>query len=157
MTMRGRPPKPTRLRLLEGNPGKRPINENEPRPRQRQRIPSPPAGLGEEGAKEWRRLGPELVRLGLLTNLDITAFHAYCDTFERWVQYSREAKKAPLIQTPNGHLQQSPYVSMANRAFYMLNQSLARFGMDPASRSRIAVDPADRDDDELSKWLYGTG
>ena len=153
MTM-GRPPKPTRLRLLEGNPGKRPINENEPRPWQRQRIPSPPDDLGDVGAKEWRRRGPELTRLGLLTNLDLTAFHLYCDTYERWVQASREAKRIPLITTPGGVIRPNPYVAMANRLFYMVNQSLARFGMDPSSRSRIAVDPNDREDDDLSEFLY---
>ena len=29
----GRPPKPTYLKVLEGNPGKRPLNENEPKPK----------------------------------------------------------------------------------------------------------------------------
>ena len=32
MAIRGRKPKPTALKLLEGNPGKRPINEHEPVP-----------------------------------------------------------------------------------------------------------------------------
>ena len=30
--MRGRRPKPTRLKLLTGNPGKRPLNDDEPQP-----------------------------------------------------------------------------------------------------------------------------
>jgi hypothetical protein len=30
--MRGRRPKPTRLKMLTGNPGKRPLNNDEPRP-----------------------------------------------------------------------------------------------------------------------------
>ena len=30
MATRGRKPKPTALQVLEGNPGKRPLNENEP-------------------------------------------------------------------------------------------------------------------------------
>ena len=32
MATRGRKPKPTALKLLEGNPGKRPLNEHEPIP-----------------------------------------------------------------------------------------------------------------------------
>ena len=32
MATRGRKPKPTALKVLEGNPGKRPLNENEPIP-----------------------------------------------------------------------------------------------------------------------------
>ena len=30
--MRGRRPKPTRIKALTGNPGKRPLNAHEPRP-----------------------------------------------------------------------------------------------------------------------------
>ncbi len=33
MGQRGPAPKPTALRILEGNPGKRPLNASEPRPR----------------------------------------------------------------------------------------------------------------------------
>ena len=32
MATRGRKPKPTALKALEGNPGKRPLNEHEPMP-----------------------------------------------------------------------------------------------------------------------------
>jgi len=30
--MAGRKPKPTALKIIEGNPGKRPLNKNEPKP-----------------------------------------------------------------------------------------------------------------------------
>ncbi len=43
--MRGRKPKPTRLKLIEGNPGRRPINGQEPKP---------PGSLGVR-AKPWGR------------------------------------------------------------------------------------------------------
>ena len=32
MATRGRKPKPTNLKVLEGNPGQRPLNDNEPKP-----------------------------------------------------------------------------------------------------------------------------
>ena len=157
MSAVGRPPTPTNLRVLRGNPSGRPLPTNEPRPRRRQRIPSPPESLGDVGAKEWRRLGPQLIELGLLTDLDLSAFHLYCSTYERWVKATLEADKAPVIVTPNGHVQQNPYVGLANRLFYMVNQSLARFGLDPASRSRIVVDPNDQrgDNSDLREWLFG--
>ena len=152
----GPPQKPTPLRLLEGNPSRRPLPLNEPKPRPLRRVPAPPEHLDEEGRREWRRLGSHLCKLGLLTDLDLTAFLAYCDTYERWLHYSREAKRAPLITTPNGHIQQSPFVGMANTAFKMMRSILGEFGLTPASRSRISVDPADREDDELSKFLFRT-
>ncbi len=151
----GPPPTPTNLRILRGNPGKRPLNENEPKPAKRQRIPSPPDGLGEIGAKEWRRLGPQLTKLGLLTDLDLVAFQMYCSTYERWVTAVKLSNEIPLVTTPGGVVRVNPMTAQANRLHYMLNQSLARFGMDPASRSRIAVDPSDRQDDELADWLFG--
>ena len=44
--MPGPPPKPTKLKLLAGNPGKRPLNENEPEPEAV--APSVPAHLDDE-------------------------------------------------------------------------------------------------------------
>ena len=56
--MRGRKPKPTVLKLLDGNPGKRTINDREPA--RRQGIPEMPAGLERRSAKaEWNRIVPE--------------------------------------------------------------------------------------------------
>lgn len=154
MTMRGRPPTPTKILELRGNPGKRPLNRNEPKPRQLRRMPSPPDSLDQVGQKEWRLLGPVLMKYGLMTVLDLTALHMYCDTYERWVYAVREAKRVRLITTPGGVIKMNPLAAEANRLFYMLHVSLSRFGLDPASRSRIAVDPADREDDELAKWLF---
>ena len=66
--MRGRTPKPTRLKMLTGNPGKRALNGNEPRPEAA--IPECPAELGPVARTEWDRLAGELAALRLLTNLD---------------------------------------------------------------------------------------
>ena len=53
---RGRRPKPTALKKLEGNPGKRPLNELEPVPPVASlRCPN---YLLPEARKEWRRLAP---------------------------------------------------------------------------------------------------
>lgn len=42
MATRGRKPKPTELKLLEGNPAKRPLNKNEPNPEKK--APRCPTG-----------------------------------------------------------------------------------------------------------------
>jgi len=57
--MRGRRPKPTRLKMLTGNPGKRPLNPNEPRPEAT--IPDAPAELSAGARAEWDRLAADLV------------------------------------------------------------------------------------------------
>lgn len=69
--IRGRRPKPTRMKLLTGNPGKRPMNESEPKPDAV--IPDCPVQLGPVAQAEWHRLAQELATLKLLTNLDRAA------------------------------------------------------------------------------------
>ena len=60
MAMAGRKPKPTALKLLEGDRGKgrRPINEHEPIP-PRGGVKCPP-WLLPEAKKEWKRLAASL-------------------------------------------------------------------------------------------------
>ncbi len=66
--MRGRRPKPTRIKVLTGNPGKRPLNFHEPRPEPA--LPDCPRELSPTAQREWARLTTELAKLNLITNLD---------------------------------------------------------------------------------------
>jgi len=54
MAITGPKPKPTAIKILEGNPGKRPLNLNEPKPLQI--APECPDWLLAEAKKEWNRL-----------------------------------------------------------------------------------------------------
>ena len=65
MATRGRKPKPTALKVLEGNPGKRPLNDREPVPPKG--TLKCPAWLLPEAKKEWKRLAPALEAMGVLT------------------------------------------------------------------------------------------
>ena len=84
----GRKPTPTTLKELKGNPGRRPLNEDEPKPSVH--LPSPPAHLSPAARREWRRAGAFLVEMGLMTDLDVAALAAYCVAYARW----SEAEKA---------------------------------------------------------------
>src|SRR5690606_36938676 len=79
---KGRKPKPTNLKVLEGNPGKRPLNQNEPKPKPIR--PKCPTWLDKEAEKMWRSLAPELESLHLLTIIDVAALAAAC---QRWYTY----------------------------------------------------------------------
>lgn len=149
MPTRGRKPKPTALKVLEGNPGKRPLNEHEPVP-PKETIKCP-TWLEAEAKKEWRRLAPSLEAMGVLTTADLMAFAGYCQAYARW----REAeefisKHGTIFQTPSGYVQQVPQVSIAQQNLKIMQSFCAEFGLTPASRSRIiaatgegAVDEAD--------------
>ena len=53
MATRGRKPKPTAMKELEGNPGKHPLNTSEPKPNKK--APACPKWLEPEAKKEWRK------------------------------------------------------------------------------------------------------
>ena len=82
MAQRGRKPKPTVVKILEGNPGKRALNEKEPKPKNK--APKCPSWLDKEAKKEWRRISKQLEEMGVLTEVDMAAFSGYCEAYSRW-------------------------------------------------------------------------
>ena len=85
MGARGPAPKPTALKVLDGNPRHRPINRSEPRPRPV--APKCPSWLDAEAKREWRRIAPALERIGLLTEIDGTALAGcpvFCAAVHKW-------------------------------------------------------------------------
>jgi P27 family predicted phage terminase small subunit len=136
--MRGRRPKPTRLKVLTGNPGKRPLNHQEPRPAPE--IPKCPPELGPVARREWDRLVGELGKLKLVTNLDRAALAAYCGAYALWSEATEAIQKyGTMVKSPSGYPIHSPYVSIANRQAEMMMRISTEFGFTPASRSRIAA------------------
>ena len=81
---RRRKPKPTRLKLIDGNPGKRPINAREPNPMAG--VPTCPAHLSPRAKAEWKRLARQMNALGIVTELDRAALAAYCQAYGRWAE-----------------------------------------------------------------------
>jgi P27 family predicted phage terminase small subunit len=136
--MRGRRPKPTRLKLLTGNPGKRQLNANEPKPEVA--IPECPVELGPLARGKWDRLVGELAVLRILTNLDRAALAAYCGAYALWAEATEAIQKyGAMVKSPSGYPVQSPYVSIANRQAEIMMRIASEFGFTPASRSRIST------------------
>lgn len=155
MGRRGPPPKPTALNELQGNPGKRAKNDREPKPTAGR--PTMPSWLPKEAKAEWKRLVPELEKVGLLTVVDRTALAAYCLAHHELVDATRtleaegrivsEAivgrKKKDGVQVDEvvGHKKkQHPAVKLQRDAFTRVKQFLAEFGLTPASRARLKTD-----------------
>ena len=136
--MRGRRPKPTRLKQLTGNPGKRPLNENEPKPEPS--VPECPPELGPLAQREWNRLVGELGPLRILTHLDRGALASYCGAYALWAEATEAIQKyGVMIKAPTGFPVQSPYVAIANRQTEIMMRIASEFGFTPASRSRISA------------------
>ena len=132
----GRKPKPTNIKILEGNPGKRKLNEHEPQPQRK--APPCPKWLEPEAKKEWRRLAKTLEAMGVLTDADMAAFAGYCQAYARWKEAEeRITDRGLVIRTPSGYPQQVPYISIAQQYLKLMQQFAEQFGLTPAARSRI--------------------
>ncbi len=143
--MRGRKPKPTVLKLLDGNPGKRRINDREPGVATG--VPELPLGMDEEATNEWNRIVPELRDMGVLCRCDRAALAAYCTAWSRWRNAEVQVKKhGPIVKSPDkGFPMKSPYLTIADQALELMRKFLVEFGLTPSSRSRIRL-PSDDDD-----------
>lgn len=139
---RGRPPKPTELKKLEGNPGKRPLNKREAKPDDT--MPHCPDHLSEEAKREWKRMAARLRKVGLLTYVDRAALAMYCQAWGRWVKAEEELAKedgGEVVTTDKGNLVQSPWLAIANRSMKQVQSLAAEFGMTPSARSRVKTTP----------------
>jgi P27 family predicted phage terminase small subunit len=143
----GRKPVPTNLRVLHGNPGKRPLNKREPEPLKPPDVPDPPAYLTGYAAEEWRRIAPELFRLGLLTIADVYPLAAYCHACGSWraavEALARISEKDPafgglMMRASNGSPIQNPLFLAVKQAGADMVRYATEFGLTPAARTRIA-------------------
>jgi P27 family predicted phage terminase small subunit len=126
------------MKVLTGNPGKRPLNMTEPAPAAA--VPECPLELGPVAHREWDRLVGELAALKLLTNLDRAALAAYCGSYALWAESMEAIQKfGTMVKSPSGYPIQSPYVAIANRQAEILMRIASEFGFTPASRSRIST------------------
>ena len=153
--MAGPAPKPTRLRLLQGNPSRRPVNEHEPQPKAER--PTRPGWLLTEAKREWTRIVPELERMGLLTLVDRAALANYCQWWARWVQAERILQELGLtFVTPKGYVQQRPEVAIAHKAAAMCRAFMSEFGLTPSARTRLSVEKP-QEADPFAEFLAQSG
>lgn len=137
-------PTPTALKLLTGNPGKRPLNTNEPQP-PAAGIDAPP-GLDPTALAFWDRYAPWLIDHGLLTELDVPEFEAACQQESLYQRLVAKVIKTPFAKAAPSN-QRRADAALANR-----DRILARFGFDPASRSKLHV-PTKEPEDEFEALM----
>ena len=151
--MRGRKPKPSALKILYGNPGKRPLNKNEPKPPPE--IPDPPDHLDDVAKKEWSRITKLLSDLKLISQLDMAGVAAYCVAFSRWADAEKKvAKHGIIVMSPDKKFpMKSPYLSVAEAAMEAMRKMLGEFGLTPTSRARLHVPTAPEELDDFDRFL----
>lgn len=161
MGKRGPKPEPTALKKLRGNPGKRALNRNEPQPAVGAK---PPRWVNAKSRYHWRKVAPELERLGILTVVDTVAFGLLCDALVDYV-LAREVVEAAaeeggvrfVATTDKGNIIQHPAVGVMNKAWERVLKACREFGMTPSSRTSLQTESGDAADDPLFKLLRGRG
>lgn len=156
--MKGRKPKPIAVKRLQGNPGKRPLNEGgTPKPPIPESTPYVPRHLNEHAKKEWRRVVKILMEIGLYTEVDRAALAMYCQAWGRWVEAEEmlvETGGEILASEETGNFYQNPWYHVANKAWEQMRKVLAEFGLSPSSRSRLQVEQEARQM-SLAEALFG--
>jgi P27 family predicted phage terminase small subunit len=147
--MAGRPPKPTALKVIEGNRGKRAANKQEPDPNYLVNM-DPPEWLRSGAAAVWREVAPKLSAAKLLTEVDVQTLAMGCVAIDQFRRASAKANdnlvKTKLVEDGEGKLVETgehinPWAMVQSMAFKQAMTILQQFGMSPAARTRIAVNP----------------
>jgi P27 family predicted phage terminase small subunit len=144
--MPGPPPEHPRLRLLKGNPGKRPVHSS-PRPARAEECPPPPRHLNAYAKEEWQHIAPELHRLNLLTVLDVGPLSAYYSAAAQ-LRLAEEAIEQMAKRDPRGHTLTikgsagsqvtNPLLRIASQAMNDMQRIGAQFGLTPNGRLRLS-------------------
>lgn len=153
--MKGRKPKPTHLKLVGGNPGKRAMNKKELVPKGR--LSSAPEWMTDDQQAGWK-YAIDNAPAGLLRLLDRSALTAWVVAEDLHKQAAIAVAKFGLItKSPTkGEPMQNPYLPIINRQSQIMMKAAAELGFTPSSRSRIAVDGED-EADPADRFFTGQG
>jgi P27 family predicted phage terminase small subunit len=144
--MRGRKATPTALKIVTGNPGHRPLNEDEPK--FKEMIPECPLELDEVGKKKWDEKVQLLFDAGVMTEGDNDTLAIYC---ENWAEIDSRVKDLHEMQRQLKDDAVDDGIKVAlhkniDTIEIRLNQLKglhvtysALLGLDPANRGKIKV------------------
>jgi len=162
--MAGRRPKPTHLKVVTGNPGKRAINKKEPKPARE--IPACPAYLSDTGKVAWGRLSVLIDRMGILTEADGAALERLCDCYAEILEcrdlIEKQGRTYESIRGLGGEdsgveqvlVKANPAVAMLADADRRFKSYLIEFGLTPAARSKVQTKgDGDEKKDPLSEFF----
>ncbi len=146
---------PTVIKKLQGNPGKRRLNLNEPKPETG--IPKCPAWLNKKGKVVWKELSTLLNNMRVLTVADRYSLALLCDVYGEYIETRRFLNKNGStyeLKTKNGEImfRNRPEVTKSAELFKRVISLMRDFGLTPGSRSGISVEPY-HEEDSFLKYL----
>lgn len=151
MSTRGRKPKPTAVKQLQGNPGKRPLARREPKPKT---AVKKPYGLGQGlQARFWNEHAPELERLQILTGIDAAAFRLMAEHYALAVRAAMELHDDSLTVEGRDGPKKNPLVQVLRDQSAAFKTYATEFGMTPSARARLQL-PEEAEQLSLAEMLF---
>lgn len=157
MGKRGPKPKPTALRVFEGDPGRLlGKREGELQPPKPPEPPAAPEWLGEHGKAIWNQHAPVLFAIGCLTHNDQKLLSLYCEAWDEFFDARAEIEReGSTCTTDKGTCYQHPAVGRKNKAIQRIRQIGGDFGMSPAARVGLNIQPPKQRQSALSSLKGG--
>lgn len=169
--MKGRKPTPTHLKLVKGNPGRRPLNPLEPTPPRAR--PSAPEHISDKARETWGYVTAILDRMGILTEAYAIGVEMLCEAYADKLA-ARAALALPVIASRKDRvsgeeitwtiaeagsrtylgfgkdgvmIRQRPEVAMVADADRRIRGWLAEFGMTASARTRVKTSEPEKPDE----------
>ena len=102
-------------------------------------MPEPPEWLADLAKEAWRKLAPWLVGAKILAASDLHNLEAFCSAYNRWrLSEADIAKNGIVVPGVNSDIK-NPACTAANEALKQMSSYGAALGLDPATRTRLAV------------------
>lgn len=143
--------KPTKIKELAGNPGKRTLNRAEPKP---SGLPSPPTVMSKRGRTVWTRLVTAMPP-GVFTATDSFVLAAYCEAAgTHQLATAKIAGGDVEIVGSTGQAKLSHWFGVQSDAARLLATLGAKLGLDPVSRQQINADNGSQGGDEFGDLIH---
>ena len=138
MVKRGPKPKPTALKLIDGERKDR-INRNEPKPLMLSEY-NPTVEMGAEMEQIFHDYVKKLSRQRIMTENDVDLLSVYVREFCWYRHYMMMIEReGSILENDKGNKYEHPACNLANKHLKNVIQIAPHFGFSPSTRSRIAV------------------
>lgn len=136
----GRPPKSSALRLVEGNRGKRATNKQEPDPPYLNDLTAPD-WLPQSARKVWDEVVPHLRVARMLSIVDVPMLCKGCVAIAQYRHATTKMGESLIVEGDGKPAQLNQWMVAQSMAFKQAMAVFQQFGMSPASRTRLAIQP----------------
>ena len=143
-------PKPTNLKKLQGNPGKRRFNKREPKPRASGVELN---AMTEREAKFRDAIAPVLRTANLMTDADVPAFEMMTVHFAIAQEAAELIHRLGITTRKDGRGKKRPLLQVLRDNSTAFRAYAVEFGMTPSSRTRISL-PQDDHEPSLEEQLF---